>query len=82
MENLANTTCGWASDLPSFSSASLDEVVNALTDFVRESTPEQIRAWRKSIKPLQQQSDQIVKFEPTGAQYGAILEYIMPEGMH
>lgn len=68
--------------MPTFSAASLDEVVNALTSFVRESTPQQIQAWQRSIRPLQEQSGQIANSQPGGAQYGAILEYVMPEGMH
>jgi hypothetical protein len=51
-----------------------------LTGFVRDATPEQIHAWRASLKPLRQQCD-LVLDERAGAQrYCAILEYRMPDG--
>lgn len=75
-------SCGWASDLPAFSAATLEEIVNALTSFARDSTPEQIRAWQRSIKPLQLQSARVIKETEKGARYGAVLEFVMPEGQH
>jgi DUF2075 family protein len=78
--NLANELCGWASDFRSFSSTSLEEIVNSLCAFVSDATPEQIRAWEHSIPPLKARSSELLKIEPKSVQYGAILEYLMPDG--
>lgn len=78
--NLANDLCGWASDLPCFTATSLEEIVNSLTAFVSDATPEQIRAWQHSIPPLKDRGAELMKAEPKGVQYGAILEYLMPDG--
>src|SRR5882672_6770285 len=64
-ENLATDSCGWANQFPVFRAASLEEIVNVLTNFVRDSTPEQIRAWRGSIRPLQQQCGVVLDQRPT-----------------
>lgn len=78
--NLANDSCGWAGELPCFSSTSLEEIVGSLSAFVGNATPEQIRAWRCSIPPLKAQSVGLLGVEPKSVQYGAILEYLMPDG--
>jgi len=54
-QNLANSQCGWASNLRFFSAASVDEIVNSLTAFVGTSTPQQIQAWKRSVPPLQKE---------------------------
>lgn len=78
--NSANELCGWASDFPIFRSASLDEIVQILTNYVRDSTPEQIRAWRASVAPLKQQCGVLLSDNPAAKRYCAILEYRMPDG--
>src|SRR5580658_8303599 len=78
--NLANDLCGWASDLSYFSATSLEEIVNSLSAFVSDATPEQIRAWQHSIPPLKDRSGELMIVEPKSVQYGAILEYLMPDG--
>lgn len=78
--NLANASCGWASDLSFFSATSLEEIVNSLSAFVSDATPEQIRAWQHSIPPLKARGAELLKIEPKSVQYGAILEYLMPDG--
>jgi hypothetical protein len=80
-ENLAGDRCGWASELPHFSSSSLDDIVNSLSAYVADATPEQIRAWRNSIPPLKARSTELLAIEPRSKQYGAILEYLMPESL-
>ncbi len=80
--NLANEFCGWASTVPVLTAASLDEIVNSLAAFIRDSTPEQIRAWKASVPKLQSECGKLVEVEPKALQYGAILEYQMPEGLH
>jgi Schlafen group 3, DNA/RNA helicase domain len=79
-DKVAADMCGWANQFPVFRAASLEEIVNALTNYVRDSTPEQIRAWRGSIRPLQQQCGVVVDERPTAKRYCAILEYRMPDG--
>lgn len=80
--NLANGSCGWASELPYFSATTLDEVVNSLAAFVADATPEQIRAWQKSIAPLKVRTAELLQSVPQGARYSAILEYVMPDGAY
>lgn len=78
--NPTHDACGWASAFPSFRAASLDEIVNILTAYVRDATPEQIQAWRASLAPLQQQCGNVLDRQPTAQRYCAILEYRMPDG--
>lgn len=78
-ENVGDV-CGWANDFPYFRVATLEEVVNALTNFVRDTTPQQIQAWRASITPLQQQCGVMLDEQPLAKRYCAILEYRMPDG--
>jgi hypothetical protein len=72
--------CGWASQFPLFRATHLQQIVNVLTGFVRDATPEQIRAWQASIAPLQQQCARLVNEQPSAERYCAILEYRMPDG--
>jgi hypothetical protein len=72
--------CGWVDRFAIFRAASLDEIVNALTSFVRDSTPEQIRAWRGSIPRLQRQCGAVLDERPAAQRYCAILEYRLPDG--
>jgi len=81
-ENLANDCCGWASRLPVFEATTLDEIVNSLSAFVSDATPEQIRAWRASVPPLKSECGKFSGEQPKAVQYGAILEYRMPDGPH
>src|SRR5271163_1913091 len=78
--NLANGLCGWASDFSYFSATSLEEIVNSLSAFVPDATPEQLRAWQNSIPPLKARSTELLGTEPKSVRYGAILEYLMPDG--
>ena len=79
-EDVASDACGWANRFPIFRATTLDEIVTALTNFVPASTPEQIRAWRASIRPLQQQCGLVVDEQQLATRYCAILEYRMPDG--
>jgi len=78
--NLANDSCGWAGGLSYFSATAIEEIVNSLSAFVSDATPEQIRAWQHSIPPLKTASSELLGVEPKSVQYGAILEYLMPDG--
>jgi len=72
--------CGWANQFPIFRAATLEEIVNALTNFVQATTPEQIRAWKSYIPPLQRQCGVVLDERSTAQRYCAILEYRMPDG--
>jgi hypothetical protein len=80
--NQANENCGWASKFEVFSAASIDEVVSSLVAFVRDSTPEEIRAWKGSVPGLQKECIKSLEKDPDRVNYGAILEYRMPDGPH
>jgi len=60
----------------------VEELLGTLSAFVRDATPEQIRAWKSSIPQLQAQSGKVVRDIPTAVSYAAILEYQMPDGPH
>ncbi|MBA2271840.1 MAG: hypothetical protein H0W20_14785 [Chthoniobacterales bacterium] len=79
-EDVATDLCGWADEFPVFRAATLDEIVSTLTAFVRDTTPEQIRAWRGSISGLQQQCGAVLDERSSAQRYCAILEYQMPDG--
>jgi DUF2075 family protein len=81
-KNLANETCGWASTFPAFKAARLEDVVHSLTAFVQDATPEQIRAWKSSVPPLQETCGAASQLDATAVEYGAVLEYRMPDGPH
>lgn len=74
-----NQQCGWAGNWLKFQVSNIDELVVALSDFVKTSTPEQFRAWKKSLPPLQKQCGCIIKETSKASHYGAILEYVLPE---
>ncbi len=79
-ENVTDV-CGWAKEFPVFRAATLEEIVSALTSFVPAATPEQIRAWRGSIPPLQRQCGIVLDEQPIAQRYCAILEYQLPDGL-
>lgn len=78
--NIANDTCGWASDLPHFRAATVDDIVGMLMSAIRDATPEQEQAWRASIPPLQRECEQLLSASESEIRYCAILEYRMPDG--
>jgi hypothetical protein len=71
--------CGWASDLVYFESASIEEIISALAEFVRTSTPEQFKAWRSSIPPVQKECGTVASSIPRALKYGIVLEYQLPD---
>lgn len=72
------TDCGWGGTFPVLGAASIDEIVNSLTAFVRDSSPEQIRAWNSSIPFVQLEAGKVVDIQPLAQGYSAIFEYKMP----
>jgi hypothetical protein len=72
--------CGWGDDFKVLRGTSLPEIVNALTAFVRDASPEQIRAWNNSIPLVQVEAGKVTDVQPLACDYGAIFEYKMPFG--
>jgi hypothetical protein len=69
---------GWAGNFPVLKGATISEVVNALMSFVRDATPEQIRAWNSSIPLVQIEAGKVLDVKPSSKEYGAVFEYTMP----
>lgn len=78
-KNLANESCGWASSFPVFQGATVDDVIGSLSAYIRDASPEQFRAWKGYIKPLQNECADVLITQPRAVSYGAVLEYLMPE---
>lgn len=69
---------GWESDFPTFRSAPVAKVSEKLRSFIADASPEQIRAWRESIPPLQHEVDEVLIRDALASEYSAILEYELP----
>lgn len=69
------SSAGWASDLPAFERAPSREVRAALQRFVRDASPEQLRAWDDAIPRLQTEARELLAAEAAAAGWDAILEF-------
>src|SRR5262245_31907660 len=69
---------GWQSDFPEFRSTDPLVIRKGLTDFVRDASPEQIRAWSDAIPALQREVEEVLVRDALAARYSAILEYELP----
>ena len=69
---------GWESDFPDFRATPAHEIRDRLHSFVRDASPEQIRAWNDSIPPLQREVDHVLLRDELARHYSAILEYELP----
>lgn len=69
---------GWESDFPEFSSAQPSVVRERLESFVTDASPEQVRAWRDCIPPLQAEVEEVLVRDVLAKHYSAILEYELP----
>jgi len=69
---------GWQSDFPDFRSTPYPEIRDRLQSFVRDASPEQLRAWRDSIPPLQREVNEVLVRDVLARGYSAILEYELP----
>jgi hypothetical protein len=69
---------GWKSDLPTFGGAEPRVVRLSLERFVRDASPEQVRAWDDSLPWLQRQCNELVECHDDARTYTAILEYELP----
>lgn len=70
--------CGWESDFPGFQSTSAYEIRQRLQSFVRDASPEQVRAWGDSIPPLQQEVGKVLLRDLVARGYSTVLEYELP----
>jgi|694.fasta_scaffold112574_3 hypothetical protein len=69
---------GWESDFPAFSAAEPGLIRDRLQSFVRDASPEQMRAWTDSIPPLQREVGEVLLKDRLAEKYSAILEYELP----
>lgn len=69
---------GWESDFPEFSSAQPHAIREALGRFVVDASPEQVRAWKDAIPPLQYEVNEVLVRDELAREYSAILEYELP----
>lgn len=70
--------CGWRSDFPTFREAEPAYITGRLRRFVTDASPEQVRAWKDSIPPLQREVAEMIASLPTARAFDTILEYELP----
>lgn len=78
MDEERDRTAGWESDFPTFRGTPAGIIRISLESFVRNPSPEQLRAWDESIPLLQREADEMLAARETARGYGAILEYRLP----
>lgn len=76
MDNLSR--CGWESDFPTFKKTPALNIRKCLETFTGNPSIEQIRAWDKSIPPLQHEVGEILKIKDKTVDYSTIMEYELP----
>jgi hypothetical protein len=69
---------GWSSTLLRFGEAPAAYIAGSLQAFVRDASPQQIRAWNDSIPELQRETGELVARESEAGGFSAILEYQLP----
>ena len=69
---------GWDSNFPTFTSTGRDTIMSSLVKMIPDASPEQIRAWKESIPPLQNEASEVLGADPQAKRFSAILEYVMP----
>jgi len=77
-EEPAHATCGWNSDLPTFTRTEPRVIRLHLERFVRDAGASQIRAWDRSIPFLQRECGELVATDGGAHAYTAILEFELP----
>lgn len=78
MTDIPNRTAGWESDFPTFLGTPAGVIRYSLESFVRNPSPEQLRAWDESIPLLQKEAGEVLAINEAALGYGAILEYRLP----
>lgn len=69
---------GWASDFPTFRQTLPAQIRERLRAFIADASEEQDRAWRDSIRPLQDEVHEVLVRDRLAEQYSTILEYELP----
>ncbi len=69
---------GWASPWLDFRRTSPVLIRGSLEQFIRDASPQQIRAWDDSIPPLQHEVGEVMDRYADATDYSAILEYELP----
>jgi hypothetical protein len=73
-----NARSGWDSSFGDFQSAQPKRIRERLIAFIRDASPEQIRAWDAAIPPLQSEVSEVLIRDDLAEHYSAILEYELP----
>ncbi len=71
-------SCGWESLLPAFEATESAVIRQALHQFIRDASPEQLHAWDDSIPKLKSEFREVLQQDKRATQYGTILEYQLP----
>ena len=69
---------GWDSSFADFREAPPRQIRERLVAFIRDASPEQLRAWDQSIPPLQSELSKTLVRDDLAHRYSAILEYELP----
>jgi Uncharacterized conserved protein (DUF2075). len=69
---------GWDSSFPEFREASPKRIREGLKAYIKDASPEQIRAWDDAIPSLQNEVSEVLVRDTLATQYSAILEYELP----
>ena len=69
---------GWESSFSEFSEAQPRRIRERIAAFIRDASPEQIRAWDDAIPPLQTEVSEVLIRDELARHYSAILEYELP----
>jgi hypothetical protein len=69
---------GWESDFPKFRETPPRYICETLKASVQDASPEQERAWRDSIPPLQREVQEVLHQNAAASGYSTILEYELP----
>jgi len=69
---------GWESTFAEFREAQPKRIRERIKAFIKDASPEQIRAWDDTIPPLQAEVSEVLIREELARHYSAILEYELP----
>src|SRR5215204_7538003 len=69
---------GWESTFKEFREAAPRRIREALSSYIADASPEQVRAWDDAIPPLQREVGRTLLRDQLAAKYSAILEYELP----
>ena len=69
---------GWQSNFDEFKATDSKVIRERLQAFISDASPEQQRAWRDSIRPLQEEVTKSIVTNALARDYSAILEYMLP----